>query len=193
MKMGRPRQVAEGSAAPRFALKDKNGELHRLSDKSHDFTLIFFYPKDDTPGCTVEAREFSKTLSNFSRMKTRLLGVSGGDEASKRMFCSKHKLKTILLSDPDYQVAQRYGAFGEKSFMGRKYQGILRKSFLVDKKLKIVKIFEQVDPRTHAKEVLVTLKSLKSVGENRQLPAERGSAAGKKTSRKSSRRTVKRQ
>ncbi|MCB0311249.1 MAG: peroxiredoxin [Bdellovibrionales bacterium] len=145
--------LSEGQKAPKFNLLDKNGDSHSLEQGTHDFTVLFFYPKDDTPGCTIEAKGFSQDLPKFSKLKTRLLGISGGDAKSKEKFCRKHDLKTTLLSDPDFEVAKRYESYGQKSFMGRKYFGIMRKTFVINSKGILIKIFDTVKPEGHPREV----------------------------------------
>jgi thioredoxin-dependent peroxiredoxin len=140
--------------APEFSLKDKTGKTHSLKSTHAAFTVVYFYPKDSTPGCTIEAEQFSKTIEEYKKKKIALFGISGGDEKTKKKFCDKHDLKIILLSDPDFRVSKAYGVYAEKSFMGRKYMGISRTTFILDDKKKIIKIFENVNPLGHAKEVL---------------------------------------
>lgn len=152
-------QLKSGKKAPPFALRDRNGDIHRLSDSKGNFTVVYFYPKDNTPGCTVEAKEFTKHLKKFERLKTRVIGISGGDEESKQAFCKAHNLKITLLSDPSLAVAKKFGSFGKKSFMGRTYQGIYRKTFILDNKQKVIKVYDKVTPQTHAEEILEFLKS----------------------------------
>ena len=147
-----------GIKAPEFSLKDKDGRFHSLKNIKSKFTIVYFYPKDNTPGCTIEAKTFSNSLREFEKLNTKVIGISGGDEKSKNKFCEKHNLKLILLSDPEFKVSQSYNVYGEKSFMGRKYMGIFRQTFILDKDKKIVKIFEKVKPLKHVKEVLEFLK-----------------------------------
>ncbi len=154
--------LAEGSQAPSFALADKDNATHRLEDIGGTHIILFFYPKDNTPGCTIEARTFSKDLEKFTALKTRVVGISGGDAKSKQKFCAQNNLKVLLLSDPDYKVARKYGVYGEKFFMGRSYLGISRTTFILDKKGKVVKVFEKVKPETHAEEVLEFLLSTRA-------------------------------
>ncbi len=148
-----------GSKAPDFILTDKDGVAVNLSTIESEFVVIYFYPKDDTPGCTIEGSEFSAALSKFKKLGATVIGISGGDDASKAKFCAKHKLKVTLLSDTDLSVSKAYGAFGEKSFMGRKYKGILRKTFVVDGERKLLKIFDSVTAKGHAAEVVAFLTS----------------------------------
>ena len=147
-------KVIEGKKAPNFKLRDKDGNYLALADLDNEFVVVYFYPKDDTPGCTIEATGFSKKLKSFEMAGAAVIGISGGDDASKAKFCTKHKLKLTLLSDPDFKVATAYEAYGDKQFMGKKFKGILRKTFLLDGKGKVLKIFEKVTPEGHAQEVL---------------------------------------
>ena len=148
-----------GSQAPDFLLTDKDGVAVNLSAIESEFVVIYFYPKDDTPGCTIEGIEFSACLSKLKKLGATVIGISGGDDASKAKFCAKHKLKVTLLSDTDLSVSKAYGAFGEKSFMGRRYKGILRKTFVVSGERKLVKIFDSVTAKGHAAEVVAFLES----------------------------------
>ena len=147
-----------GTTAPAFNLVDRNNKALSLKSLKGKQVVLFFYPKDDTPGCTIEAIEFSAKLPLFKKLGVELIGISGGDSKTKEKFCKKHNLQVTLLSDSDFQVAKSYGSFGPKTFMGRKYEGIFRKTFLIDAKGKIAHIFDEVDPKTHAEEVLAALK-----------------------------------
>lgn len=151
-------QLKIGSSAPAFALKDKEGKIHALKDVRSDFVVVYFYPRDNTPGCTIEAKNFTQALDEFEKINTTIIGISGGDEKSKQKFCADHDLKILLLSDPDFQIAKKYGVFGEKVFMGNKSLGIFRTTFVLDKKHSIIRIFEQVKPDIHAQEVLDFIK-----------------------------------
>jgi thioredoxin-dependent peroxiredoxin len=163
--MGKIALLKEGKKAPLFTLPDKDGEARKLKDLIGEFTVLFFYPKDNTPGCTIEAKNFSKDLKKFDSLGISVIGISGGDEKSKTLFCKKNRLKTILLSDTDFAVAKKYGVYGEKKFMGRTYLGIHRITFILNKQLKLVKVFDQVAPETHAKEILEFISHIpKKVG-----------------------------
>ena len=144
--------------APEFSLKDKDSKIHSLKDIKGDFIVLYFYPKDSTPGCTIEAQQFNKDLSNFKKFNTIIIGISGGDEKSKTKFCEKHNLKLLLLSDSDFKVSKEYGVYGEKSFMGRKFFGISRTTFILDKDHKIINIYNKVNPLAHSEEVLIFIK-----------------------------------
>ena len=150
--------VTEGKNAPDFALPDKDGRVHKLKEITSKFTVIYFYPKDNTPGCTVEANMFNRDLSSFKKLDTTIIGISGGDEKSKTKFCEKHGISFPLLSDTDFKVSSKYGVYGEKKFMGRSYMGIARMTFVLDENKKVIKVYEKVKPPTHSKEVLDFIK-----------------------------------
>ncbi len=149
----------EGKKAPAFNLPDKDGEKHRLNSMESEFIVLFFYPKDNTPGCTIESRGFSKHIKSFEKLGATVIGISGGDEKSKTKFCEKQKLKTLMLSDTDFAVSKKYKVYGPKKFMGKTFQGISRTTFVLDKNKKIIKIFDKVKPPLHPKEVLDFLKA----------------------------------
>ncbi len=144
----------EGSAAPLFTTTDGEGATVRLKDFRGQKVVLYFYPKDDTPGCTKEACSFRDAFSDFKQRGITVLGVSPDDEASHQKFAKKYKLPFTLLTDPDHAIADAYGVFGEKKFMGRTYMGVLRTTFLIDEKGKIKKVFAKVKPEEHAREVL---------------------------------------
>jgi peroxiredoxin Q/BCP len=174
-----------GQTAPRFSLKDKDGKPFSLGSAGADYTVLYFYPKDDTPGCTLEAKEFSSSLSQFKSRNVAVVGISGGTEKTKQSFCKKYSLKVPLVSDPTFKVAKSYGAYGTKKFMGRSFQGIFRKTFLVDKKGKVVMVFGAVKPEGHASEVLEAIDSLRGKGtvkvSKKAAPAKKTKAAPKVT------------
>ena len=142
-----------------FFLKDKSGKIYSLKDIKGDHKVIYFYPKDDTSGCTIEAQAFTRDLSKFKKINAAVIGISGGDENSKRKFCEKYDLKVLLLSDPDFSVCKKYGVYGEKSFMGNKFLGIKRTTCVLDKNDKAIKIYENVKPEGHSEDVLEFLKN----------------------------------
>ena len=144
----------EGSVAPNFAAKDANGETIRLKDLRGQKVVLYFYPKDDTPGCTREACSFRDAFADFKKRDIKVLGVSKDSEASHSKFAAKYKLPFTLLADPDHSIADAYGVYGEKKFMGRTYLGVKRVTFLIDEKGKVKKVFEKVKPEEHAREVL---------------------------------------
>ena len=143
-----------GSVAPNFAAKDANGETVRLKDLRGQKVVLYFYPKDDTPGCTKEACSFRDAFADFKKRDIKVLGVSIDSEASHKKFAAKYKLPFTLLADPDHSIADAYGVYGEKKFMGRTYLGVKRVTFLIDEKGKVKKVFEKVKPEQHARDVL---------------------------------------
>jgi peroxiredoxin Q/BCP len=149
----------EGSVAPNFAAKDANGETVRLKDLRGQKVVLYFYPKDDTPGCTKEACSFRDAFSEFKKRDIKVLGVSVDSEASHKKFAAKYKLPFTLLADPDHSIADAYGVYGEKKFMGRTYMGVKRITFLIDEKGKVKKVFEKVKPEEHARDVLEAFES----------------------------------
>ena len=146
--------LKSGSTAPAFTTKDAAGRTVKLKDFKGQKVVLYFYPKDDTPGCTKEACSFRDDFATFKKRGINVLGVSPDSEASHKKFADKFKLPFTLLSDPDHAIAEAYGTYGEKKFMGRTYMGILRTTFLIDEKGKIKKVFEKVKPNEHAREVL---------------------------------------
>ena len=146
--------VEEGSTVPKFQLEDANGQLIKSSDFKGKKHVIYFYPRDFTPGCTTEADEFSKDYSKFKKAGIEIIGISKDDVSSHRKFCDKMKIPYILLSDIETNVCKKFGVWGMKKFMGREFMGINRRTFLVNEKGKIFKIFPKVKPAGHSKEVL---------------------------------------
>lgn len=144
----------EGTSAPAFKTTDANGEDVSLKDLRGQKVVLYFYPKDDTPGCTKEACSFRDAFSKFKKRGITILGVSPDSEKSHQKFATKYELPFTLLADKDHAIADAYGVWGEKKFMGRTYMGVHRKTFLIDEKGKIKKIFEKVKPEDHADEVL---------------------------------------
>ncbi|MBI3633147.1 MAG: thioredoxin-dependent thiol peroxidase [Candidatus Vogelbacteria bacterium] len=154
-------KIKVGEKAPEFKLQDQNGKLHSLSDYGGKWVLLYFYPKDDTPGCTKEACMIRDDFFNFEKISTVVLGVSTDSVKSHKKFEEKYHLPFTLLADEEKDVVNKYGVWAEKKFMGRKYMGTLRTSFLIDPKGKIAKIYENVKPIEHAAEVLRDLEMLK--------------------------------
>jgi len=151
----------EGQLAPDFTLPDQNGETHALSRQRGKWVLLYFYPKDDTPGCTKEACMIRDNLPHFGKLGADVFGISVDSVASHKKFAEKYALPFTLLSDEEKTVVERYGVWGKKKFMGREYMGTSRTSFLVDPEGKIAKVYEDVKPETHAEEVLKDLKTLR--------------------------------
>jgi len=144
----------EGTSAPAFKTTDANGEAVSLKDLRGQKVVLYFYPKDDTPGCTKEACSFRDAFAKFKKRGITILGASPDSEKSHQKFATKYELPFTLLADKDHAIADSYGVWGEKKFMGRTYMGVHRKTFLIDEKGKIKKVFEKVKPEDHADEVL---------------------------------------
>jgi len=149
----------EGALAPNFSAKDAEGNTVRLKDLRGQKIVLYFYPRDDTPGCTKEACSFRDAFADFRKNKIKVLGVSTDNEASHQKFAAKYKLPFTLVADPDHAIADAYEVYGEKKFMGRTYMGVKRMTFLIDEKGKIKKVFEKVKPENHAEEVLEAFKN----------------------------------
>jgi peroxiredoxin Q/BCP len=147
-----------GTIAPGFNLPSDGGGKISLNSLKGKKVVLYFYPKDDTSGCTVEACEFRDSWGAVERAGAVVLGVSPDGVASHLKFKNKHSLPFPLLADEDHAVAEAYGAWGEKSMYGRKYHGILRTTFVIDEAGRIARIFEKVKPKGHAAEVLEALK-----------------------------------
>ncbi len=143
-----------GDVAPDFTVKNQNGEDVKLSELRGQKVVLYFYPKDDTPGCTKEACSFRDNFSILTDKNIKILGVSIDDEKSHQKFIAKYELPFALLTDASHAVADAYGSYGEKQFMGKTYDGVLRKTFLIDETGKIKKIFDKVKVAEHAAEVL---------------------------------------
>lgn len=141
------------SKAPSFKLPDQDGKIHNLKDYLGKKVLLYFYPKDDTPGCTTEACNFRDGYKDFKKLGLVILGVSADGVKSHKKFAEKFKLPFPLLSDEDKSVCEKYGVWQKKKFMGREYMGIVRSSFLIDEEGKIAKIYEEVKAGEHAEEV----------------------------------------
>ena len=146
-----------GDNAPNFSLRDQNGNSVSLDSFLGKKVIVFFYPKDDTPGCTVEACNFRDDFEMYEEKNAVLLGISKDGEESHKKFISKFDLPFRLLCDEDHAVAEAYGAWGEKSMYGRKYMGIIRTTVVVDADGKVEQIFEKVKPKDHSKELLEML------------------------------------
>ena len=150
-------QLKEGDTAPDFELDDTNGRKVKLSSLKGKTTLLYFYPKDDTPGCTTEACSFRDDIAQFKKKQAVVLGISRDDEDSHQKFTKKFDLNFPLLSDHDSQVSKLYGAYGPKVMYGKAAMGITRMTFVIDQNLRIKKIFPKVNPEGHSKEILALL------------------------------------
>ncbi len=149
-----------GQKAPGFHLPDQAGKAHDLKDYAGKWVLLYFYPKDDTPGCTVEACTLRDEFPKFKKMKAVVLGVSADPVKKHAKFAQKYDLPFTLLADEEKKLVNAYGVWAKKKFMGREYMGILRNSYLINPEGKIAKIYEGVKPAQHAEEVLQDLKTL---------------------------------
>jgi peroxiredoxin Q/BCP len=146
--------------APAFTLTDPDGKKHTLKGYLGKWVILYFYPKDDTPGCTKEACAFRDSHQAYKKAGVVILGVSVDDEKKHKKFADKYNLPFTLLADPEKKVVEQYGVWGKKKFMGREYMGTQRVSFLIDPTGKIAKVYEKVKPADHAAEVLQDIKTL---------------------------------
>lgn len=145
--------ISVGKSAPAFSLDTDAGEKLSLKDLKGRPVVLYFYPKDDTPGCTVEACEFRDAFPRFKGSKAIILGISPDSVKSHQKFKEKFDLPFTLLADEDHAIAEKYGVWQKKSMYGRTYMGIARTTFVIDKGGKVAKIFEKVKPKGHAEEV----------------------------------------
>jgi peroxiredoxin Q/BCP len=143
-----------GDKAPNFSCKNEKGELVALKDFKGKNLVLYFYPKDDTPGCTAEACDLRDNYQSFLSKGFEILGVSPDSEKKHQKFIDKHELPFSLLADEDHAVAEAYGVWGEKSMYGKKYMGILRTTFVIDEKGKLSNIIEKVDTKAHSKQLI---------------------------------------
>ena len=146
--------------APNFTLPSTSNNKYSLKDSIGKYVVIYFYPKDDTPGCTIETNDFNKLLIKFKKLNCEIYGISKDSLKSHDKFRDKYKIKLDLLADEEIKVLKKYKVWGKKKFMGREFMGINRTTFLIDKKGKITKIWENVKVKDHAKEVLEVLKTI---------------------------------
>ncbi len=150
--------IEPGQKAPSFALKDQHGHTHRLSDYAGQPVVLYFYPKDDTPGCTKEAIGFSEKKPDFDAMQTLIVGISPDDEQSHDKFKAKYGLAITLAADAEKRAAAAYGVWMEKSMYGRKYMGVDRSTFLIDRNGVIAKAWRNVKVPGHVEDVLDTVR-----------------------------------
>ena len=147
------------SKAPNFILSSTSKDKYSLKDSLGKFVVIYFYPKDDTPGCTIETNDFNKLIPKFEKLNCEVYGISKDSIKSHDKFKNKYKIKFDLLSDQEIKVLKKYKVWGKKKFMGREFMGTIRSTFLLDKTGKIIKIWDNVKVKDHAKEVFDTLKT----------------------------------
>lgn len=150
--------ILPGTPAPDFALADETGTVRRLADFRGQTLVLYFYPKDDTPGCTTEACNFRDDYSAYQQAGVTILGVSPDSPKSHAKFKQKFQLPFSLLADEDHAVCEAYNVWGSKKFMGKAYMGVLRTTFVIDPEGKIKKVFENVKPAEHSAEVLAAVR-----------------------------------
>ena len=150
-----------GDKAPAFSLPDQDGKVHALKDYKGQWVLAYFYPKDDTPGCTKEACAIRDAWSQYKKEKVQVFGVSADSPASHAKFIAKFTLPFTLLADEAREMTKAYDTWGKKKFMGREYEGIFRHSFLINPEGRIAKVYEEVKPEEHAAEVLADVQVFK--------------------------------
>ena len=143
-----------GQKAPEFSLVDNEGQAHRLSDYQGQTIVVYFYPKDDTPGCTKEACSFRDSYEDYRKAGVEIIGISPDSEKSHSKFKKKHDLRFVLLSDPEHQVCEAFGVWGLKKMYGREYEGVFRTTFIIGPDGTIKRVFENVKPSDHSEEVL---------------------------------------
>lgn len=149
-----------GTRAPSFRLKDQDEKTVSLGDLKGKWVVLYFYPRDDTPGCTTEACELTASIEAFDSLNAAVLGVSPDDAESHRAFMAKHRLRVRLLSDPDHKVMEAYGAWGEKNMYGKKTVGVIRSTVLIDPAGKVARHWAKVQAAGHAGKVREALAAL---------------------------------
>jgi thioredoxin-dependent peroxiredoxin len=157
------KKLKPGISAPAFCLKNEDEQEVCLKGHKGKWIILYFYPKDDTPGCTIEAKDFSKENPGFEELDAVILGVSADDCGSHKSFINKYKLKINLLADPDKKTLKKYGVWEKKKFMGREYMGIARTTYLINPGGKIAWLWEKVIPAGHAREVRLKIEELREV------------------------------
>lgn len=149
--------------APNFSLADQNGDLHSLKDYAGKWLVVYFYPKDDTPGCTIEACNFRDARDAIAELgNASVVGISKDNVMSHKKFADKHKLNFTLLSDPDHTTIEAFGAWQPKKFMNREFMGIVRNTYLINPTGTIVKTYENVTPQTHTGEIIADIKQFQT-------------------------------
>ena len=149
-----------GKKAPNFKLNSTSLKIVELAKIKSKYVVLYFYPKDDTPGCTIETNDFNKLLSKFKKLNCEVFGISKDSLKSHVKFKDKYKIKFDLLADEEIKVLKKYKVWGKKKFMGREFMGTIRTTYLIDKKGKILKVWDNVKVKDHAKEVLETLENI---------------------------------
>lgn len=151
--------LSVGQEAPEFELLDNEGNLHKLSDYRGQTIVVYFYPKDDTPGCTKEACSFRDAYADYKQAGVEIIGISPDSEKSHSRFIQKYELPFTLLSDPDHKVCEAFGVWGLKKYMGREYEGVFRTTFIIGPDGIIKRVFENVKPADHSQEVLAEVQA----------------------------------
>ena len=152
--------IKENKKAPIFKLPSTNKKDYSLKDSIGNYVIIYFYPKDDTPGCTIETNDFNKLYPKFKKLNCEIIGISKDNLKSHDKFRDKYKIKFDLLADEELKVLKQYKVWAKKKFMGREFMGIVRTTFLIDKKGKIIKIWHNVKVKDHAEQVLEALQNI---------------------------------
>jgi peroxiredoxin Q/BCP len=155
-------ELKVGQKAPELNLPDENGKVHKLADYKGKTIVLYFYPADDTPGCTLEACNFRDDYLKYKAAGAVILGVSPDDEGSHEKFKKKFSLPFPLLADDGHKLCEKYGVWGEKSMFGKKYMGVIRSTFIIDGEGKVAEVFKKVSVAQHSKKVLSTLKELQA-------------------------------
>lgn len=153
--------LTKGSSAPDFSLLDENDNPQRLSEYQGAPVVLYFYPKDDTPGCTKEACSFRDDYTAYTEAGVIILGVSPDTPQKHLKFKAKYQLPFTLLADPDHEVCELYGVWGRKKFMGREYDGVFRTTYIINAQGEIASVFEKVKPAEHSTEILLALKIIR--------------------------------
>jgi peroxiredoxin Q/BCP len=154
--------ISVGKPAPSFSLPDQDGRTRKLSEFCGQWVVLYFYPKDDTPGCTIEACEFTEGIRGFTKLDGEVLGCSADSPESHRKFAKKYGLKITLLSDPEHEVMEEYGAWGDKVLYGRKFKGVIRSTVIVDPSGNVAHHWKKVKAKGHAEAVRAKLAELRS-------------------------------
>jgi peroxiredoxin Q/BCP len=153
-------QVAVGDTAPQFTLTDQDGNKWSLKDQRGKPVVLYFYPKDDTPGCTTQACDVRDNWASFAETGAEVVGISPDDEHSHAAFTARYDLPHTLLADPKRKAIDKYGAWGEKSMYGKKFEGVIRSSVVIDGRGKVAAVFDKIQPKQQSKKALEVLRSL---------------------------------